>query len=346
MSQAITQSSNQLTFPEVFDSSMLAEFKSCAAKFRMSYMPGQEWKPKEPSVHLHAGGAYAKGLEMARKAYFTGEYDQALPDPSGALNTHGTPKLVWTPTTCTKGDARLAEEIGLRALLAAYGPFSCPPESPKSAERMAGALEFYLTNYPLGIDTFVPIELANGKRGIEISFCHPLPLDHPETGNPILYCGRMDAVGHFAGGVFGLDDKTTTQLGSSWGRQWDTRSQFTGYCWGLREAGIKVDGFLVRGVSILKTKYDTLQPLTYRPEWQIDLWYDELLSWILDIRQCWENEHAKRPTPWKHNFDHACSEYGGCSFREVCLSSNPQSYLDTGFERKHWDPVLREERKL
>jgi hypothetical protein len=338
--------SAMLTFPEVFDSSMLSDFKSCPARFRLAYMPGAEWKAKEPSVHIHAGSAYAKGLEMARKAFYSGEYEMALPDPSGALTAHGTPKLIWTPQRCEPGNSDTAIAVGLQALLAAYGPFSYPPDSAKSAERMAGALEFYFTNYPLDHDTFIPITLPSGRRGIEISFCHPLPIDHPETGNPLLYCGRMDAVGAFAGGTFGLDDKTTTQLGSSWGKQWDTRAQFTGYCWGLREAGIKVDGFLIRGVSILKTKYDTLQPVTYRPEWQIDRWYNELLGWIEDIKLCWAKEQKGKHHSWRHNLDHACADYGGCSFRDICLSQNPQSYLETGFERRHWNPILREERKL
>jgi hypothetical protein len=51
---------------------------------------------------------------------------------------------------------------------------------------------------------------------------------------------------------------------------------------------------------------------------------------------------------WDANLDHACTEYGGCMFRTVCMSepSGRQSWLETGFERRRWDPVTRTETKL
>ena len=100
-----------------------------------------------------------------------------------------------------------------------------------------------------------------------------------------------------------------------------------------------LDGFLVRGVSILKTKYDTLQAITYRPAWQIDRWYEQLLRDVGRMRECWESGY------WDYNLDHACAEYGGCSMRQVCQSTPETqiSWLQTGFERRRWDPVTRTE---
>lgn len=295
----------QLTFPEVFDSSMLGSFKKCPEDFNKSYM--QHWKPKELSVHLHAGKAYASGMEVTRKAFYIDGQDS---DTSIAL--------------------------GLGELLKVYGDFECPADSAKSAERMAGAFEFYFDNYPLSHTDFVPI-LAGEKRGIEFNFVEPLPILHPETGNPLLYCGRLDALVNYAGGIYIMDEKTTSSLGASWGRQWDLRAQFTGYAWGCKRAGIKVEGAIIRGVSILKTKYETQQPITYRPEWQIERWYSEMLEWIEDIQLCWERKR------WKHNLDHACAEYGGCAFTRCCLSQDEKPWLETYFSKRRWDPILREE---
>ncbi len=102
------------TFPEVFDSSMLASFKSCPQLFFKIYMPGQEWKSKEgANVHLVAGGAFAAGLEAARRSF----YEQDTP-------------------------AEEAEAAGLATLVSRYGNFQCPPDSAKSLERTAGALPF------------------------------------------------------------------------------------------------------------------------------------------------------------------------------------------------------------
>ena len=296
-------------FPEIFDSSMLASFKSCPELFNKTYM--QQWKPKEASVHLHAGGAFAKGLEVARNCFYV-------------LNMSAEDSVAKA----------------LQYLIEFYGDFECPADSTKSLERMCGALEFYFANYPLTAEDSVPITLHGGRRGIEFSFSHPLPLLHPVSGNPLLYVGRMDAIIHYAGGIYICDEKTTTQLGASWSRQWDLRAQFTGYAWGCQQAGIKVDGAIVRGVSILKTKYDTQQAISYRPEWQIDRWYEEMLQWVDDIKVCWATGK------WRHNLDHACAEYGGCQFRQACSSQDETPWLETYFEKRHWNPLLRVETKL
>jgi PD-(D/E)XK nuclease superfamily len=296
-------------FPQVIDSSILADYKACATKFRLAHI--NEHKPKGLSVHLHAGAAFAKGMEAARTAYWIG----------GKLNED-------------------AVAAGLGALLAHYGDFDCPADSAKSAERMAGALEYYFSQYPLGEDGTEPIVFASGRRGIEFSFAQPLPIPHPDTGDPIIYSGRMDAINSYAGGVFVTDEKTATQLGQSWARQWDLRSQFTGYCWGARENGIKVDGVLVRGIAILKTMYNHAEAISYRPEWQVDRWYNELLTWVGRM------VYDYKADAYLHNLDHSCAEYGGCMFKTVCSSQDETPWLETYFERRHWDPILGKETML
>ncbi len=297
-------------FPEVFDSSMLATFKSCPELFNKVYIAN--WKSKDPSVHLRAGGAFAHGIEKARRAF----YEQGL-------------------------SADDAVAIGVGELIKFYGDFECPPDSAKSLERTAGALEFYFERYPLNEDS-PPITLPSGKRGIEFSFVHPLPISHPTTGNPILYSGRMDALLSYAGGTYITDEKTTSSLGATWSRQWDLRSQFTGYAWGCRESGVRTDGVIVRGISILKTKYDTQEAISYRPEWQIDRWYEQMLEWVEQIKWRWESNR------WPLNLDHSCADYGGCAFRQVCATrpEDGQPWLDTYFTRKMWNPITREETLL
>ena len=296
-------------FPAVLDSTTMAAFKSCPAKAKLEYI--DHWKMRDQSVHLHAGAAYAHGIEKARVAYYI---DGKSPVDSVA--------------------------IGIGALLEFYGSFECPPESAKSADRTAGALEYYFSQYRLGEDRAIPMTLPGGKRGIEFSFLEPLEILHPVSGDPILYSGRMDMMCEYEGMHLGEDDKTTSQLGASWPRQWDLRSQFTGYVWGAARAGIKLDGFLVRGVSILKTKYDTLQAITYRPTWLIGRWYEQLLRDIKRMIVAWETDY------WDWNLDHACAEYGGCPMKSVCQMRDPSALLAQQFQRRRWDPVLRTETVL
>ena len=296
-------------FPTVLDSTIMAAFKSCPQKANLEFV--EHWKLRDQSVHLHAGAAYAVGQEATRKAFY--------------IEGH-------SPETSLA--------IGMQALLTAYGTFECPADSPKSAERMAGALEYYYSHYRLGEDKAIPLKLPGDRHGIEFSFLEPLDLAHPETGEPLLYSGRMDMLCEYEGMKLGEDDKTASQLGASWPRQWDLRSQFTGYVWGAARAGIKLDGFLVRGVSILKTKYDTLQAITYRPQWMLDRWYEQLLRDARRMIQAWEAGY------FDFNLDHACAEYGGCPFRGVCQMRDPVTLLQQQFERRKWDPVTRTEELL
>jgi PD-(D/E)XK nuclease superfamily len=299
-------------FPEVLDSSMLAEFKACPAKFYLSYI--QEWKSKSVNTHLHAGGAFARGLEVARRGF----YEQDLP-------------------------AEDCEALGVQSLLQFYGDHQPPnygSAANKTALRMAGALEFYFSRYPLNHQTAYPILMPGGKRGIEFSFAHNLPILHPETGQPLQYCGRADGIFQFAGGTYIFDEKTASQLGATWAKQWKLRAQFSGYAWAARESGIKVDGVVVRGVSILKGGYDILEDISFRTEYMIGSWYSELLDWIDQMLHCYKTNR------WRHTYDHACSDFGGCQFQDICDMEDQVPWLERGFERKHWDPITRKETPL
>ena len=293
-------------FPHTVDSTILSAFRSCPQKFFRQYV--QHWKANTTSVHLVAGGAFASGIEKAREAFYV------------------------------KGeDAAVSEARGIAALVKHYGDFECPTDSAKSLERMIGALEFYFYQYPLGNDGAEPITLANGRRGIEFSFAEPLGINHPVTGDPMLYTGRSDMIAERAGGIYIYDEKTTSSLGASWGRQWEMRSQFTGYTWAARKQGIKTNGAIVRGVSVLKTKYDTLEVATYRSDYEIDRWEAQTIKDIKRMIECWQSGE------WDYNLDGACNEYGGCSFTQVCKASNPEEWLPVNFVRKVWDPLNRKE---
>ena len=295
-------------FPEVVDNSMLNEFRSCPQKAFKSYF--QHWKPTGESVHLHAGKAFAAGLEEARRWY----YEQSASWP-----------------------ASRAVAQGFERLLKEYGDFQCPDDSPKSALRMAQALEYYFDAWPLESDLAQPLRLPSGRRAIEFSFVEPLDAKHPVTGQPILYSGRADMIAEYNGGIFVEDDKTASQLGASWANQWDLRSQFTGYTWAARRSGIKVDGVLVRGVAILKTMFKHEQCLTFRAQWEIDRWLEQTHRDLERMKRMWDEGY------WDYNLGEACGSYGGCHFRQICKAQNPDEWLGIYFERKRWDPVRRVE---
>jgi hypothetical protein len=313
------------TFPEVVDATLLHTIKACEGlAFRTSI---QHWKPKGESVHLLAGRAFASGLEEGRKAF----WEEGL-------------------------DAEDAEARGFLRLMEIYGDY-IPPEmgsgSNKTLDRMLGALEFYWDEFPLDRDQQNPqcdgrpIELASGKRCIEFSFAEPLDLMHPETGEPLIYCGRADMIATWAGGTYVWDDKTTSSLGGSWAQQWDLRSQFSGYAWAARKAGIKVDGVIANGVSILKTKYGRDRAPTMRPQWEVDRWYEQTLRVLQRFIRSWEAwKLSGMISAFEWNLDDSCASYGGCIQRTICKAQNPEPWLPVDFTRRKWDPLTRTETPL
>lgn len=301
-------SQTDVPFPEVIDATMMNDWRSCKHLFFRQHL--QHWKPQGESVHLHFGACFASALEALRRAYYEQELtsDEAL-------------------------------SIGINKFMTAWGDFEPPAGVAKTLERGLGALEFYVNEWPLHTGA-QPHKLPSGKRAIEFSFAQPLPFNHPVTGQPIIYAGRSDAIMDFAEGVYLEDDKTASQLGESWAKQWELRGQFTGYCWAAREAGISVNGVLVRGVSILKTKYGAAQAITYRSAAEIDEWLAVTLSDLGEMVAAWETGNYKK------NFGDACASYGGCPFVPVCKSADPETWLTAYFEQIQWDPLERTKRRL
>jgi hypothetical protein len=300
---------NRPPFPSVIDSSLVAAFRSCPQKAFQGYF--NHWKPGEESVHLVAGKAFAAGLEVARRAFYV------------------------------EGDTEEnAIALGLGELWREYGTFTEPADSPKGPIRMAGALIYYFDSYPLGKDGAKPHIFPGSSHGIEFSFAQPFPVRHPETGDPLLYCGRADMAADAFGGVFLYDEKTTSQLGASWLKQWDHRSQFTSYCWGFQEHGYRPTGVVVRGVAILKDSYNTEQVITSRADWEVARWLEQTRRDVERMVEAWRSGY------WDWNLDHACNEYGGCAFRTPCKSPNPDKWLEIYFKKRVWDPVQRTEKLL
>lgn len=290
-------------FPEVLDSTMLASMR-CPRKFMLSHVRCLA-KAGRNNIHLTAGGAYAKGLEMARKAYMDGQQ----------------------PEECL--------EIGVQALIETYGDAD-PGTTAKSLDRMVGALEFYFSNYPLDDDP-ARIAILAGVPAVEWRFALPLPFKHPDTGQPLLYAGRTDMICNFCGALYAEDDKTTSSLGASWSNQWELRSQFMGYAWAGRELGLGLQGTLVRGVSILKTKYDTAQSIVSTPSWMIDEWVEHRDYLIANALK----QYTAAEPYWEAAFDDTCNEYGGCQFKNLCGTQPDyrENLISTGFELNVWNPL-------
>jgi hypothetical protein len=264
----------------------------------------------EPSTDLIAGGAFAKGLEVFRKNYY------------------GAAKL----------GLKEAYEAGALAAIAEYGEHN-PPEhkQQKSVQRVVEALADYLQQpkYQPDTDHVQPyFPGGSGDPAVEFTFSIPLPILHPESGEPFLYAGRFDMLGVRNQQLVVVDEKTTSQLGPTWVNKWNLRGQFTGYIWACQQYGYPVLGAIVRGISFLKNSFGHAESLQMRAQWEVDQWYAQLLADVKRMVWCWENNWFDQA------FDEACADFSGCPFQVLCKSSTPEQWTSKYIIRD-WDPLKK-----
>ena len=300
-------------FPEVIDSTMLAAFSNCPLKFYREYC--LRLGNPHTSIHLHAGGAFAKAIEVIRRA----RWEKQLKEQECFLE-------------------------GFVEFAKFWGDFEVPDFGSgqnKTFERMWQAVEFYFEEYPLDNDSIKPYVFDNGKTGIEFTFGIPLPIDHPDTNNPIVLAGRFDLLGYYKNFLAVVDEKTTSSLGSTWPNQWTMRGQMFTYVWAARQSGLAVRTAIIRGISILKTEFGTLE--VYKSHYNdqlLDRWELDMIRKVHSMVRLYKqsilgNSGEKE---WPMSFSSACTEYGGCHFTDLCTSNNPTVWYGD-FGERNWNPL-------
>lgn len=297
-----------MNFPTVIDSTMRNAFASCEQKFWYEFV--EQLGPTKPSIHLHAGATFAKGLEVFRRSYYF----------------HNKP---------------LSESVTLArlAMLVAWGDFE-PRFSwdtgghPKCIDGLFEALDYYLMTFDPATDALRPWQ-KDGEIAVEFSAAIPIPgTRHPETGDPILYAGRFDQLALYNDTLFVADDKTASQLGNTFLEQWEMRSQLTGYCWLAQQFGYPVAGAIIRGISFLKNGFGAAQVITMREDWKIQQWLTQLQRDVARMIALYE---TKQPNL---NLGESCTAYGGCPFMRLCNSSDPSIWKGE-YVRREWNPLAR-----
>lgn len=291
-------------FPPAIDNTIIEAFFACEGKGMLQFF--EHWAPQS-NHHLHAGASFAKGIEVTRKAYH------------------------WEGKT---DDEAIAE--GMLAAYQAYGMHAPPPNSNKTFSAVGRAVADYFCQYPLAEDAVQPYTPTGGKPAVEFNFAIPLPINNPDTGEPLLYAGRSDMIGVYNGAIFVVDEKTTSALGPSWERQWDMAGQFTGYAWAARQHGYPVAGAIIRGISFLKDRrFGHAQVPSPRSSYQIEFWYEELLKKVRRMVEAYTNNDFM----WSHGA--ACKVYGGCAFQRHCTAAPEQKIkvLEVEFVKRKWDPL-------
>jgi hypothetical protein len=295
--------------PAYVDSTMITAFRNCPRKFYNEFILGL--RPQATSIDLHAGGAFSKACETFYKEFHCGEH---------------------------QGDMNNCRMLAYNSFNSYWGDIDAPHNSPKTKDNVWLAFEVLLREHPPATDHVQPY-FVEGYPTFEFTFAIPLegpgwPV-HPLTKDPFIYTGRYDMLGTYHGAPCFRDEKTTKRAGPTWAEQWDLRNQFIGYKWASIASGIPIKWTVIRGIVIQKTSIHILEAIKDYPEHLMLRWREQLRHDLIKIVACWESGY------WDYNLAEACTSYGGCMFKNSCLSSEPEKWLD-GMVVRRWNPLAKD----
>jgi len=298
------------TFPAIIDSSILLT-SACPTKFFYQHCIGLS---SDKSIHLHAGGAFAKGIETVRKAFYL-----------------------------EKKPLDIALFDGIRAFTNYWGPYDDSPTDGSSGSykdfiNMSAALLDYFRQYNPEDDYVQPYVKQDGSPAVEFTFAIPLPINHPDTGDPLIYGGRSDMIGMYNGMACVVDEKTTYSFPTEWSRPFSMRGQFLGYTWAAQQFNLPVSMCIVRGVAIQQKAIKHLEAILTFPNWQIERWYNEMLYKVQFLVDCWKSKQ------FPMNYGDICNSYGGCSMLDMCQVKEPEEWISS-FTIKKWNPLSVDDAK-
>lgn len=298
-------------FPNTVDNTMRTAYRKCAQSFFREHLLCRVMGAD--NIHLVAGAAFADGMDAFRKSYFD-------KDSEGYK------------------DYELALERGIFSIIKSYGfdeSRDSSPDwagSPKSCDRLLAAfLSYWEEFHPRA--SVGKMYYFDGQPASELGTTIELDVNHPETGEPLLYSVRFDYVEERNGAIWLGDDKTTSSLGASWARQWDLRAQFMGYTYAARnKLGIPAKGVIARGTGILKTDIKHMEvPVSFTPE-LLDRWWEQINKDFSRMVDDWETGD------FDYDFADGCAAYGGCKFIESCRSKFQGRALDM-MPIRVWNPL-------
>lgn len=297
------------SFPDAIDSTMLMSF-ACPRRFYWNYIENLQ-VPGE-SIHLLAGGAFAKGLHKARLAYYQDQQD-----------------------------AETSKLLGLGALLKHYGlrePTESASERSKACDRVVDAYLTYLEAYPLDMDSF-QVATFHGEPAVEFNFSIPSEVMHPVTNHPLILCGTLDWIANKDGLLFVVDEKTGRWIkqGKQGHSPWELRAQFFQYAYAAKYFGFDVSGVMVREVALQleDIKVAMSPPIIYTEDWKLTRWWEWANKRLTKMVECYLTGE------WELNLGELCEQYDGCNYMRLCSISNPHDWKSVGYQEKKWTPLAR-----
>lgn len=211
----------------------------------------------------------------------------------------------------------------------------------RNTETAAGMIEEYIKKRRGFIEN---VELIDLEKAFAV------PLDpHDET---MFYVGRLDKVIRWAGRVWGVEHKTSSNYAREgyFKRQtldsYDPNSQIDGYLHALHMLyGKEAKGILVDLALVHKTVHEGFE---FVP---VEKSVEALNAWLWEARQEIDRIEANQINARRvDNFGfmpafprntNACSHYSGCKYLDICKGTvDPREQVEPpmGFKEEKWEP--------
>lgn len=314
--------------PKYYDNTRTSDHMTCPRKYYLRHI--RDWIPDRPNKDLAFGKAWHEAMDVVWG-------NIALPNDHLINAAFVKFEDSWTNSGFSLLDEMDDEEIK-----------KLSPKHPGIAFNM-------IVEYVDQRRAFIEgCEILS----IEKPFAVPLDPTNPE----LFYVGRIDKVVRRDGRIYGIEHKTTglyskqnsPPFRSQFLDSFSPNSQIDGYLHAMRmlygdEAkGILVDAALTHKIYNGEFAFIPME----REAAQLDAWLFEVHERIHNI------ERDKRNLKGFHELDeqqlesfsylpafpkntNACSNYSGCSYRNICKFIPNPAYEDeppSGYREEHWEP--------
>lgn len=320
-------------FPINFSNSMMQDIWKCELLFFRKHCQ-RLVNNTSKSSDLIAGGHFATGCELIRKAYFNDNLsiDNAI-------------------------------DIGYNYILDAEDT----GDNIKSNERMALTLKKYFTRFPLDSE-LTPVKLANGEHAIEYNFEFDLGIEHPEIPNQnIVFKGKLDGLYEkkFQGNrvaCYVVDEKTTGQVSRLKGTKiidivkeeniYKTEGQFIGYHWAARQLGVQTTASLIYKVPIATNHEDAFELNIPINDFMIQQWSISTVNKIAELVEKYkyykENQDVVGFHPqfsfYPSYTGNSCMAYSRpCTYTDGCKNKEGEEILAASMKQVCWDSTTKTE---
>lgn len=291
-------------FPLRWDSGKIQTLKRCAYQGELKLLYHlRQLEETEASTDLVAGGAFAAGVEAAKKAFYA------------------SPDIL---------DKYIYMDKAIDAASEAYGEH-LSDYNYKTLEHVIKALQVYFDTWALRNDTAKPLKLADGNLAIEWKVEIPLDIMHPDYDIPLIFVGKFDSVVNFFGSNWAMDEKTSNRrLNMNAVERSRSRGQFIGYKWLLSQVGIDIAGVLKRHVVINSKPSAEQHPLEIESA-SVDRWLESLYLTLKDFIAVYKGERKSART-----FGEGCEVYNrSCTYHDLCVSSQTNFFMSQFTQAKY-----------